>query len=130
MISTTRRPRRRTLTTFAAAGAVALTLAACGSDPGDDTGGTDAAGGDDLGLIDDGTLVVAWDELIGGAHVAAARWLRVSVAGVPTFGAPVRLAAAGASSHPVLAGSSSGVVAAWSTGGESSHVMVRVVPMD
>lgn len=59
MISTTRRPRRRTLTTFAAAGAVALTLAACGSDAGDDDGGTDAAGGDDLGLIDDGTLVVA-----------------------------------------------------------------------
>ena len=78
----------------------------------------------------DGKLVVAWDELIGGAHVAAARWLRVSAAGVPTFGAPVRLAASGASSHPVLAGSSTGVVAAWSTGGESSRVMVRVVPMN
>jgi hypothetical protein len=78
----------------------------------------------------DGTLVVAWDELIGGAHVAAARWVRVSDAGVPTFGAPVRLAASGASSHPVLAGSSTGVVAAWSTGGESSRVMVRVVPMN
>ncbi|WP_083663980.1 transporter substrate-binding domain-containing protein [Ornithinimicrobium sp. CNJ-824] len=59
MTRTTRTTRRST--TIVAAAAVALGLSACGGDDtdgGDDTGG-EAAAGDDLGLIDDGTLVVA-----------------------------------------------------------------------
>ena len=55
MTRTTRTTRRST-TMVAAAAAVALGLSACG---GDDTDGGDAAGGNDLGLIDEGTLVVA-----------------------------------------------------------------------
>lgn len=55
MTKPTRRTHRRSLTVVAALSAAALTLTACG---GGDDGGTEA-GGDDLGLIDDGTLVVA-----------------------------------------------------------------------
>lgn len=59
MIANTRSAGRRSLA-VAAVGVLALTLSACGSDSGDDTGS--AAGGsdaDDLGLVQDGTLVVA-----------------------------------------------------------------------
>ncbi|RIK17151.1 MAG: amino acid ABC transporter substrate-binding protein [Acidobacteria bacterium] len=55
MTKPTRGTHRRSLTVVAALSAAALTLTACG---GGDDGGTEA-GGDDLGLIDDGTLVVA-----------------------------------------------------------------------
>lgn len=59
MTTTARSAGRRSLV-IAALSAVALTLSACGADSGDDTG---VAGGDsdaaDLGLIEDGTLVVA-----------------------------------------------------------------------
>lgn len=61
MIPTIRRTRRHTLTLVAAVSAAALTLSACGSggDGGGDGEGTAAEGGQDLNLIDDGTLVVA-----------------------------------------------------------------------
>lgn len=63
MTPTTAPTRRRTTTLVAAVSAVALGLSACGSDDADtgagDDAATGAAGGDDLGLIQDGTLVVA-----------------------------------------------------------------------
>lgn len=65
MTPTTRTTRRRSLAMVAAVSALALGLSACGSDDGGDSGAagddaaTEAAGGEGLGLIDDGTLVVA-----------------------------------------------------------------------
>ncbi len=65
MTPITRTTRRRSLTVVAAVSALALGLSACGSDDGDDSGAagdaaaTEAASGQDLGLIDDGTLVIA-----------------------------------------------------------------------
>ena len=80
-----------------------------------------------LTLAGDGRLVVAWDEVIDGARVAAARILRVGAGDAAVFGDIVRLADDGAASHPVVATTDRGLVAVWSTGGEASRVVLRQV---
>ncbi len=72
-----------------------------------------------------GQVVVAWDEAIDGRRVAAARPL-VRMGNGISFGPIVTLDAT-AGSYPVLAGASRGVIAAWTSGGDTSAIAVRRV---
>jgi hypothetical protein len=75
-------------------------------------------------------VVVAWDEAVNGKRVAVARV--VALDGGLSFGDPITLAAGdGASTYPVLAATDRGVIAVWTTGGESSIVRARqLMPHD
>jgi hypothetical protein len=76
-----------------------------------------------------GRMFVAWDESAGQRRVAAMREVRILGGREPTFGEIVVLSPDGGM-YPVLAATSSGVVAAWATGGSQSTVHVRVVGGD
>lgn len=80
-----------------------------------------------IALAADGTLLVAWDELIDGRRVAVARRLTVKAGAAPTFGDAVTLPTAGNASHPVLAATSAGVFAAWTSGGDDAQVRAGFV---
>jgi hypothetical protein len=75
-----------------------------------------------------GSLVVAWDELLGGTRVAALRTFRPGDGASPLFGDIVRLAPTGSASHPVVVSTATGLVAAWTSGGGDSRVQVRRLP--
>lgn len=72
-----------------------------------------------------GGLVVAWDEVLNGQRVAAARRILLRTDGTVSFGNDVKLAQNAASTYPAMASTSSGLVAVWATGGTSSRVHVR-----
>ncbi len=72
-----------------------------------------------------GRVVVAWDEAINGRRVAAARALNRDSSERVTFGDIAALASDGASTYPVLAATDRGLIAVWTTGGESSVVRAR-----
>ena len=75
-----------------------------------------------------GRVVVAWDELIEGRRVAAAREVKVQPDGTATFGEPIELATGESGVYPVLAASNRGLVAVWTTGsGEQSAVRARTL---
>jgi hypothetical protein len=74
-----------------------------------------------------GRIAVAWDEVVGGRRVASAREVRPAAGRPPTFGAIVMLYADGPAMYPVLAATGDGLVAVWTTGGESSIVQSRVM---
>ncbi len=78
-----------------------------------------------IALAPGGKVVVAWDELLKGARVAAVRTLTPRGDGSVQVGEATRLAPAGGASHPVVSGTAEGVVAAWATGGDDSRVAVR-----
>jgi len=80
-----------------------------------------------LALAADATLLVAWDESIDGRRIAAARRLTVKAGATPEFGAIVKLAGDGNATHPVLATTSAGVLAAWTSGGDDSQVRAGFV---
>ena len=82
-----------------------------------------------VALASDGSLVVAWDELLEGRRVSAARRLTLAAYAAPTFGAIVRLPADGNASHPVLATSSAGVLAVWTSGGDDSQVRAGLLQL-
>jgi hypothetical protein len=87
---------------------------------------------------DRGRIVVAWDEVIDGQRIAAARELHLaSAGGAITFGDPLRLttsplgASTGAttagtgdaSTYPVLASTSRGLLAVWTNGAPTASVI-------
>jgi len=72
-----------------------------------------------------GRIMIAWDEVIAGVRTAAARSVSTR-AGKVEFGDIVRLAD-GASTYPVMAPTSLGWLAAWSTGGPASTVRARLL---
>jgi hypothetical protein len=75
-----------------------------------------------------GRVVVAWDELIEGRRVAAAREVKVQPDGTAMFGDPIDLATGESGVYPVLAASDQGLVAVWTTGsGEQSAVRARTL---
>ena len=76
-----------------------------------------------IAIAADGRVVVAWDELIDGRRVVAAR----VVGGRGDGGPPIVLSGDGPGSYPVLAASRDGVLAAWSSGGEASAIRVRAL---
>jgi hypothetical protein len=86
-----------------------------------------------LAIAEDGRLVVAWDETVGGVRRAV---MAVGAAGgVPSFPAPVALDAAPfeaprAAVYPSLAVSATHALAAWTSGsGETAAIAVRRFPL-
>jgi hypothetical protein len=75
-----------------------------------------------------GRAIVAWDEFIDGRRVAAAREVRSQGAGI-AFGNVMEIAPDGPSLYPVLAATTEGLVAVWTTGGEQSEVRVRTIAL-
>jgi hypothetical protein len=74
-----------------------------------------------------GRVFVAWDESLNGRRVAAAREVRPQTDAATTFGDVALLSPNGPAMYPVLAATDSGLVAVWTTGGESSRVVVRTL---
>jgi hypothetical protein len=73
---------------------------------------------------DRGRLVVAWDEVIDGQRTAVVRELHQSSSGRPvTFGEPLRLTTNEASTYPVLAPTSRGLLAVWTSGAAGASVI-------
>jgi hypothetical protein len=72
-----------------------------------------------------GRMMIAWDEVIGGVRTAAARQISMRN-GKTEFGDVVRLAD-GSSSYPVLAATSGGWVAVWSTAGPTAVVRAKML---
>jgi hypothetical protein len=78
-----------------------------------------------------GRVVVAWDELVQGRRNAVARVLTRGADGSPTFGEVITLDTDGAAVYPVLAATSRGLVAVWTTGsGEQSAVRARQLNLE
>jgi hypothetical protein len=75
-----------------------------------------------------GRVVVAWDENVNGRRAAVARALNRDANDRITFGETITLAGDGAT-YPVLAATDRGVIAVWTTGGESSVVRARQLPL-
>ena len=79
---------------------------------------------------DRGRLVVAWDEVLDGQRTAIVRELQPASSGRPaTFGEPLRLTTTEASTYPVLASTSRGLLAVWTTGPTAASV-ITVKPID
>lgn len=76
-----------------------------------------------------GKIVVAWDELIEGRRVAAARELKVRSDRRVDLGSIVALSTDGPGTYPVLATTPAGLLAVWTTGGEASVVKARTIPL-
>ena len=73
-----------------------------------------------------GRIVVAWDEIVNGRRVAAARELKLRGEGPPVFGDTVMLSPdGGAIYYPVLAATDTGIVAVWTRVGDASRVEVQ-----
>ncbi len=67
-------------------------------------------------------IVIAWDELVDGRRVAAARELKARPNQPVEFGPAVTLPSPGYAMYPVLAATDQGVLAVWTTGGEASVI--------
>ena len=77
-----------------------------------------------------GRIVVAWDESVNGRRTAVVRELRREAGDRVAFGEPVTLATQEPAVYPVLAPTSSGLVAAWTAGsGDSSTIAVRTLTL-
>ena len=73
-----------------------------------------------------GRTFVAWDETVNGRRVAAMRELRRTGDRI-TFGDPIVISANGPGSYPVLTATDGGVLAVWTTGGETSRIETRIL---
>ena len=69
--------------------------------------------------------MIAWDEVIGGVRTAAGREVSTR-RGKTEFGSVVKFAD-GASTYPVLASTSRGWLAVWSTGGPTSVIRAKML---
>jgi hypothetical protein len=76
-----------------------------------------------------GRIVVAWDELLDGQRVAAAREVTRPWGQRVDFGQVITLSPGGPATYPVLAATDSGVVAVWTTGGDASVIQARTIPL-
>jgi hypothetical protein len=74
-----------------------------------------------------GRIVVAWDERREGRTVAALRTLTATSDADPRLGPIVELWPDGSSTYPVLAATTRGLVAVWTTGGEKPTAWARRV---
>ncbi|MGE3190054.1 MAG: hypothetical protein AB7N90_10265 [Vicinamibacterales bacterium] len=75
-----------------------------------------------------GQVAIAWDESTAGRRQAAVRALRIDGSGTGVFGDALLLGGAEASTYPVLAVTSEGLLAAWTAGPPtSSHIAVALV---
>jgi hypothetical protein len=71
----------------------------------------------------DGRIMIAWDEVIGGVRTAAGREVSIRN-GKVEFAGPIRFAE-GTSTYPVVAPTSQGWLAVWSTGGPTSVLRAK-----
>jgi hypothetical protein len=89
---------------------------------------------------DRGRLVVAWDEVVDGQRTAVIRELHTAADGrAITFGDPLRLTTTSAatsdpstgepSTYPILAATSRGLLAVWTSGAANASV-IAVKPID
>jgi hypothetical protein len=84
-----------------------------------------------IAIDPEGRIVVAWDELVQGRRNAVARVLTRGADGSATFGEVITLDTDGSAVYPVLAATTRGLVAVWTTGsGEQSAVRARVLSLD
>ena len=74
-----------------------------------------------------GRIVVAWDERREGRTIAALRTLTATSDADPRLGPIVELWPDGSSTYPVLAATTRGLVAVWTTGGEKPTAWARRV---
>jgi hypothetical protein len=79
-----------------------------------------------IALDGQGRIVVAWDEVRNGVRGAAFSRMSGSTGGAPAFGAAQTLSSGGPSAYPVLAASSKGLVAVW-TSGTPDKAAIRVL---
>ena len=74
-----------------------------------------------------GRIVVAWDEVVEGRRVAAARQLIVKSNQHVDFAPIVTLSSDGPATYPALATTERGLLAVWPTGGETSVIRTRTI---
>jgi hypothetical protein len=73
-----------------------------------------------------GRILVAWDEIVKGTRVAAVREVKRSTSAEPSPGPVVTLSERGPASYPVMASTTDGVIAVWTSGTpEASVIGVR-----
>ena len=80
-----------------------------------------------LGIGLDGTLVVAWDEMVDGRPQAALRRIRRGGDGDVEFGDVVRVPGTASARNPVVAVIDGGVFTAWVSGADPSQVEARTL---
>lgn len=78
-----------------------------------------------IALTNTGQTVVAWDEVINGQRVAAAREMKVLSGQRVDFGPVVNISSEGNALYPALTATSSGLLAVWMTGDQPSSVRAR-----
>ena len=83
--------------------------------------------GQTVSFAPDRPLAPSHDAIGTSRVVAAMRELRSQPDSEPTFGPILTLAQNGPAMYPVLAATTKGLVAAWTTGGEQSRVFVRSI---
>jgi hypothetical protein len=76
-----------------------------------------------------GRVVVAWDELLDGRRVAAAREVTRQPGGGTEFGPVIPLSGVKSAMYPVLAATGSGLVSVWASGGDASVIQVRAISL-
>ena len=74
-----------------------------------------------------GSLLAAWDEVVNGTRLAAARRVTLSPKRAPTFGNIVTLASGTGAMHPMLAQTPTGFLAVWTAAGNPTRVQARIV---
>jgi hypothetical protein len=82
-----------------------------------------------LTLDSRGRIVVAWDELVNGRRVVAARLGTTAAGGAVTFGPHEVLNASGHGVYPAVAASGGATVVAWTSGGSDSVINVRRITL-
>jgi hypothetical protein len=75
-----------------------------------------------------GRIMVAWDEFNNGQRVSSAREVTTDSGGKVTFGPAVTIAESAPATYPVLAATDAGMLAVWTTGGETPTVKARTIP--
>jgi hypothetical protein len=72
-------------------------------------------------------IVVAWDEVVAGQRVAAARELIVKADGRVELAPIVTLSADGPATYPAIAATEQGLLAVWASGGNASVIRTRTL---
>jgi hypothetical protein len=80
-----------------------------------------------IALTGNGGVVIAWDELVDGRRVAAAREVKPRADGSATFGSVVRIGTRQAAMYPALATTASGVLAVWTAGDREDQTTVKAL---
>jgi hypothetical protein len=72
-------------------------------------------------------IIVAWDEVVGGQRVAAAREVIVKADRQIEFAPIATLSTDGPASYPAIAATDQGLLAVWASGGDASTIRTRTL---